>query len=98
MGCWYAEALECSWKTQKLELAVSLFSRGRPSSSESCGRALRLQGIFVDADGYVSEGPNMNIACLLEDGTLVVRHRPPCHLPVRPRAHSPCLHGCLMSS
>ncbi|KAI7837708.1 hypothetical protein COHA_008500 [Chlorella ohadii] len=30
------------------------------------------QGIFVDADGNVSEGPNMNVACLLEDGTLVV--------------------------
>lgn len=27
----------------------------------------------MDAEGYVSEGPNMNIACLLEDGTLVVR-------------------------
>ncbi len=32
-----------------------------------------LQGIFVDADGFVAEGPNMNIACLLKDGTLVVR-------------------------
>ncbi|GAB4816094.1 hypothetical protein N2152v2_003140 [Parachlorella kessleri] len=30
------------------------------------------QGIFVDGDGYVSEGPNMNIAVLLKDGTLVV--------------------------
>ncbi|KAL4442489.1 hypothetical protein ABPG77_005073 [Micractinium sp. CCAP 211/92] len=30
------------------------------------------QGIFVDADGNVAEGPNMNLACLLEDGTLVV--------------------------
>lgn len=30
------------------------------------------QGIFVDGEGNVSEGPNMNIACLLADGTLVV--------------------------
>lgn len=30
------------------------------------------QGIFVDAEGNVSEGPNMNLAFLLEDGTLVV--------------------------
>ncbi|KAL4447823.1 hypothetical protein ABPG75_005042 [Micractinium tetrahymenae] len=30
------------------------------------------QGIFVDADGNVAEGPNMNMACLLDDGTLVV--------------------------
>ncbi|EFN54669.1 hypothetical protein CHLNCDRAFT_52990 [Chlorella variabilis] len=30
------------------------------------------QGVFVDAEGNVSEGPNMNVACLLADGTLVV--------------------------
>lgn len=30
------------------------------------------QGIFVDAAGNVAEGPNMNMACLLEDGTLVL--------------------------
>lgn len=26
------------------------------------------QGIFVDGDGNVSEGPNMNVACLLVRG------------------------------
>ena len=30
------------------------------------------QGIFLDAEGRVAEGPNMNLACLGPDGTLVV--------------------------
>lgn len=29
------------------------------------------QGIFVDAEGNVSEGPNMNIACLLVRPTVL---------------------------
>lgn len=35
-----------------------------PSLNLSCVCRLP-QGIFVDADGNVSEGPNMNVACLL---------------------------------
>lgn len=31
-----------------------------------------MQGIFVDTEGWVCEGPNMNLAALLHDGTLVV--------------------------
>lgn len=31
-----------------------------------------LQGIFVDAVGNVAEGPNMNLAAVLADGTVVV--------------------------
>jgi 4-amino-4-deoxychorismate lyase len=30
------------------------------------------QGIFVDASGHVAEGPNMNVAALMHDGTLVL--------------------------
>ncbi|PSC69405.1 D-amino-acid chloroplastic-like [Micractinium conductrix] len=30
------------------------------------------QGVFVDGAGNIAEGPNMNMACLLDDGTLVV--------------------------
>lgn len=30
------------------------------------------QGIFVDADGNISEGPNMNLACIMADGIVVV--------------------------
>jgi hypothetical protein len=31
-----------------------------------------VQGIFVDADGYVCEGPAMNVGFILKDGTLVI--------------------------
>ena len=37
-----------------------------------------LQGIFVDGEGNVSEGPNMNIACLLVSPPRH-NHRPPTH-------------------
>ena len=31
------------------------------------------QGVFLDANGNVAEGPNMNVAIITEDGTFVVR-------------------------
>ena len=33
------------------------------------------QGIFLDAEGRVAEGPNMNVAMITHDGTFVVRRR-----------------------
>ena len=42
---------------------------------------LLLQGIFVDGEGNISEGPNMNIACLL-----VSLPRSP-HTAARPPTH-----------
>jgi len=30
------------------------------------------QGIFIDLEGFIAEGPNMNIACLTQGGTLLV--------------------------
>ena len=35
-----------------------------------CGRAL--QGVFVDNDGYVAEGPVMNIGIITHDGEMVL--------------------------
>ncbi len=37
--------------------------------------SLRRQGVFLDANGNVAEGPNMNVAIILQDGTFVVRAR-----------------------
>ena len=31
------------------------------------------QGIFLDSDGNIAEGPNMNVAIITADGTFVVR-------------------------
>ena len=30
------------------------------------------QGIFLDSDGFIAEGPNMNVAIITQDGTFVV--------------------------
>lgn len=30
------------------------------------------QGIFLDSDGFIAEGPNMNVAIITHDGTFVV--------------------------
>ena len=31
------------------------------------------QGVFLDANGHIAEGPNMNVAIITQDGTFVVR-------------------------
>ena len=42
----------------------------------SGGTCLLRQGVFLDANGNIAEGPNMNVAIITEDGTFVVRtHR-----------------------
>ena len=78
LACGLASLLCSLWPTRcPWRLAVPLFTHSpmtpHPASAPHPAPASRPhQGIFVDSEGFVSEGPNMNIACLMQDGTLVV--------------------------
>ena len=57
------------------------------------------QGVFLDTNGNVAEGPNMNVAIITQDGTFVVRTR--CNeagCPVGPQFAQSCpaVHRCLV--
>lgn len=40
--------------------------------NQSWRRLLWLQGVFVDSEGYVAEGPVMNIGIITHEGEMVV--------------------------
>ena len=78
MGCqdelgWLSGVATCLSRHHTGACMVSdLLKTASPDSLSKCG-AISCQGVFLDANGNVAEGPNMNIAMISQDGTFIVR-------------------------